>query len=104
MAGSLLGLLLVASDLLIDGELAALDCDEDVGVLCGGRDELGHDKLGVLACAHAQRLEALQVVLIVNLQLLEGEARVLHQVAEEGRVLHWLDHFFAFGEGLHGNA
>lgn len=101
---SLLGLFLVASDLFFDLELAALDGHEDVGVLCRRRHELRHDELGVLARAHAQRLEALQTVLIIDLELLQREPRVLNQVAEQSGILNWPDSIIVLREVLHRNA
>ena len=100
---SLLGLLFVTSDLFIDRELAALDGDEDVGVLCRWGDELCHDKLSVLTSTHAQRLEALQTVLIVNLELLQGKSGVLDKITEECSVLDWLDDLLTLREVLDGD-
>ena len=79
---SLLSFLLLAGYLLIDSELAALNGHQDVRVLCRGCHKLRHDKLSVLTRAHAQRLEALKTVLIVNLELLKGETGVLDEVTE----------------------
>lgn len=101
---SLLGLFLVAGDFLFDGELAALDGHQDVGVLRRRGHELRDDKLSVLTSAHAQWLEALQTVHIVNLELLEGESGVLDKITEEGGVLDWLDNLFTFREVLDGDA
>ena len=100
---SLLALLVVASDLFFDGELAALDGHENVGVLCCGRDEFSYDKLVLLSCAHAQRLETLQTVGLVDVELLQSEARVLHQIREQGRILHWLDDVRIVWEVLYGD-
>ena len=98
LCSSLLGFLLIATDFLFNGELAALDGHEDVGVLCCGCHELRYDKLSVLARAHTQGLEALQTVLIVNLKLLQCESSMLDKIAEESCILNWLDHFFSFWE------
>ena len=101
---SLLGLLFLTADLLINGELAALDGDKDVGVLISGRHELSHNILLLLGSSHSQRLKALKTVLIINLELLKGEACVLDEVREEGSILHGLDHIKVVGEVLDGDA
>ena len=67
---SLLVLFVVACNLFVNGELAALDGHEDVGVLSCGRDEFCHNELVLLGCAHAKRLESLQTVWLVDVQLL----------------------------------
>lgn len=102
---SFLGFFLPLIDLLIDSELAALDGHQDVCVLCRGSHELCHDKLSVLTRAHAQGLESLKTVLIVNLKLLKSETGMLNQVTEESGVLDGLDNFLTLiiGEVLDGN-
>lgn len=68
------------------------------------RDELRHDVLGVATRAHAQRLEALQTVRVVNVQLFQGEARVLDEVGKERRILHWLHCLVSLRKVLDRNA
>ena len=100
---SLLGFLLVTLDDFIDSELALLDGDENVGILSSRGNEFSNDKLSVFASSHAEGLEALKTVLIINLELLEGEASVLNEVTEEGSVLHGLDGVLILREVLNGN-
>ena len=100
---SLFGFLFISCNLLVNRELAALNGDENVGVLCCWSHELCHNELSVLTCAHAQWLEALQTVLIVNLELLQSETSVLDKVAEECSVLNWFDDLFALREVLDGD-
>ena len=102
LARSLLGLFFSLGELLSQrvAELAALDGDEDVSILCGRRHELSDDVFGVAASAHAQRLETLKTVRIIDVELFQGEASVLHQVGEQCRVLHSLKALLAVGEVL----
>ncbi len=99
---SLLGLFFL-NLFLVEAELAALNGDQDVGVLTRGRHEFSHDVLGVAACAHAQRLETLQTVLVVNVQLFEGEASVLDEISEKRCILHWFDDILTIWEVLNGD-
>lgn len=100
---SLLGFLLVTLDDLINGELALLNGNENVGVLSSRGNEFGYDKLSVLAGTHAEGLEALETVLIINLKLLKSEAGVLDKVTEERGVLHGLDGVLILREVLDGD-
>ena len=65
-----------------------------------GRHEFCHDILVLLASAHAKRLEALQTVLFVNFELLQGEASMFDKVSEEGRKLDRLNDIFIVREIL----
>ena len=105
LARSLLGLFFSLGELLSQrvAELAALDGDEDVSILCGRRHELSDDVFGVAASAHAQRLEALKTVRIVDVELFQGEASVLHQIRKQGRILHRLDDVRIVWEVLYGD-
>ena len=66
--------------------------------------ELSDDVFKLVTSAHAKGLETLEGILVIDIELLEGEARVLDQVSEQRRILHWLDDFLIVWEVLHGDA
>ena len=101
---SLLGLLFLSLNYLIKAEFTALDGDQDVCVLGRWSHKLRHNIFILFACAHAEGLEALQTVLLVDLELLEGEASVLDQVGEECCKLNRFDHLLIVREVLHGDS
>jgi len=101
---SFFGFFLLAGELFVESELAALNGDQNVGVLRSRRHELRYDILRVLRSPHTQRLESLQTVLVINVELLQGESSVLHQVREEGSILNRLDHLNVSREVLDRDA
>ena len=101
---SFLGLLFLSLDYLIKTEFTALDGDQDVGVLGRWSHKLRHNIFILFACAHAEWLEALQTILLVDLELLEGETSVLDQVGEKGSKLNRFNHLLIVREVLHGDS
>ena len=104
-ARSLLGLFFSLGELFSKriAELAALDGDKNVSILCGWRHELSDDVFGVAACAHTKRLEALKTVRIIDVELFQREASVLHEVGEQCCVLNSLKALLTVREVLDGD-